>query len=236
MEMECIVLADWEAQRREVICQVEDLGEEWRCRPAADAAHALALMQERYIWAVLLWPGRGAEELLHPEQVWPLAAPYLLGWGMNAPDGNIAAGVQLADRACRPEALPSLALKHLPETQQLAQSMLRAMGMPPGLGAWRFLPRMTALTAVHPPLLTNLRGRLYPMAGAVCGLSAAAVERSLRLCVESIWSRGNLAVLERFFGSSVDPERGTPTNREFLCCIQERLSLAACRCTRLAIE
>ena len=111
----------------------------------------------------------------------------------------------------------------------LAQGLLNALGVPERLRAWDFLPDMTALTAVHPPLLTNLRGRLYPMAGASCGLSAAAVERSLRLCVESIWSRGNLAVLERFFGSSVDPERGKPTNREFLCRVQERIVLAARR-------
>ena len=58
------------------------------------------------------------------------------------------------------------------------------------------------------------------------GMTAAGVERSLRLCVESTWMHGSLSALERFFGNSVDPERGKPTNREFLCRVQERLALA----------
>ena len=41
--------------------------------------------------------------------------------------------------------------------------------------------------------------------------------------------QGELARLERFFGSSVDPDRGKPTNREFLFRLQERVTLGALR-------
>ena len=47
------------------------------------------------------------------------------------------------------------------------------------------------------------------------------MERSLRLCVESVWTSGQLRSLERFFGHSVDPERGKPTNREFIAMLEE---------------
>jgi len=91
------------------------------------------------------------------------------------------------------------------------------------------LPDMAALTAVHPAYLTDLQHGLYPVTGQRHRMTAGAVERSLRLCVEATWSRGALEDLERFFGSSVDPDRGKPTNREFLCRVQERITLGASR-------
>ena len=88
---------------------------------------------------------------------------------------------------------------------------------------------MVALTAVHPPLLTDLTHALYPLIARRHGKKPAAVERSLRLCIESTWMRGDLTGLERFFGCSVDPDKGKPTNREFLCRVQERVTFAARR-------
>ena len=85
------------------------------------------------------------------------------------------------------------------------------------------------LLAAHPPLLHDLKGGLYPLAARRHGLRPDAVERSLRLAVESTWMRGSLPGMERFFGHSVDPERGKPTNREFLFRLQEHLTLAARR-------
>ena len=86
---------------------------------------------------------------------------------------------------------------------------------------------VVALCAAHPVLMDDLRHRLYPLVARRHAMTPAAVERSLRLAVESTWSRGDLAKLERFFGHSVDPERGKPTNKEFLARLQERMALAA---------
>ena len=88
---------------------------------------------------------------------------------------------------------------------------------------------MLALCTLHPALLQDVSLYLYPLVARRYGLTPAAVERSLRLLVESTWSRVPLSALERFFGHSVDPERGKPTNREFLAQLQQRLVLAARR-------
>jgi two-component system response regulator (stage 0 sporulation protein A) len=49
------------------------------------------------------------------------------------------------------------------------------------------------------------------------------VERCIRHAIESTWSRGDMAALERLFGLSIDPDRGKPTNREFLAMIAQHL-------------
>ncbi|MBR5546551.1 MAG: hypothetical protein IKU70_06180 [Clostridia bacterium] len=61
--------------------------------------------------------------------------------------------------------------------------------------------------------------------------TSAAVERCLRVAVERVFTQGSLCSIERYFGATVDPERGKPTNRAFLmqAAQQLRYSLTATR-------
>ena len=209
--------------------EVENLWPEWRCHAAMTAARAWTLLQEG-AEVLLLARGRESDALLQMLAAHPLLAPpYVLGMNMPAPDGtlpdvnalpDLLQSWQLAGR------IPQLAGHHLQRAEEMAAALLRNMGVPARLRAWAFLPEMIGLTVVHPPLLEGVQHGLYPLIAARRGMTAAGVERSLRLCVESTWSRGSLAALERFFGASVDPERGKPTNREFLCRMQEWVTRA----------
>lgn len=234
--MICIILSESESTRYAWQLQVEDLAEDHRCIPAFSAAHALQLLQVQYADVMLLAPGGESaalrDALLRSP---PLAPPYLLGMGYEAPDGCLRSAQELPELLQQfhlEGTLPSCCERYLPMLTAISRSMLQALGTPPHLKAWDFLPDMAALTVVHPPLLHDLTHRLYPLIARRHDLTPGAVERRLRLCVESTWSRGSLGPLERFFGHSVDPERGKPTNREFLCRVQERLTLAAGRMTR----
>lgn len=236
IDMECIVLADTQARRTALQWALEDLGEDWRCVPFSQAEHALRHLQARAAALAVLSPGEASSALLDALHAQPLLAPpYLLGDGFPAPDGPLPPLPELPGLLARWRCigcLPALCPLRLPEAEALARGLLHALGVPQGLRAWAFLPGMIALTAVHPPLLHDLAHGLYPLVARQHRMTPAAVERSLRLCVESTWSRGELARLERFFGSSVDPDRGKPTNREFLFRLQERVTLAARRLRR----
>ena len=48
------------------------------------------------------------------------------------------------------------------------------------------------------------------------GVSAGAVERCLRVAVEGVFTMGSIPEIERFFGATIDPDKGKPTNRAFL--------------------
>lgn len=193
---------------------LEDLGAEWRCTPVTTAEAASPMLAGADV--LLLLPGRERDALLAQlDRRPPLAPPYILG----GPDGPLPVAEELSALLSAWQVqgrLPVLHTRHLAQTQAMASALLRAMDVPPRLRAWAFLPDMLALTVTHPPLLRNLRHRLYPMIAARHGMTAAGVERSLRLCIESTWSHGSLAALERFFGMSVDPEKGKPTNAAFL--------------------
>lgn len=225
--MECILLAPTERIGRPWQYSIENLGDDWRCMVVCSVQQAMTCMEVRAD-VLLLLPCRESALLLQAvEENPPLAPPYILGDA--APDGPFPQVGELPGllHTWRKEGrLPVLSQRHLRATMDIASALLRTMAVPCRLAAWSFLPEMCALTVVHPPLLTDLQHGLYPLIGRRYGLSAAAVERRLRLCVESTWMHGSLAALERFFGSSVDPEKGKPTNREFLCRMQERLTLS----------
>lgn len=225
--MEVIVLAPTEQTGRQWQYSIENLGADWRCMPVTGVEQALSCTETRAD-VLLLLPCRESRALLRAlTDAPPLAPPFILG--MDAPDGPLPDAAELPAllRSWRKELrLPALAERHLPATMDIACALFRTLEVPGRLRAWRFLPEMCALTVTHPPLLNDLQHGLYPLIARRHGMTAAGVERSLRLCVESTWMHGSLAALERFFGSSVDPERGKPTNREFLCRVAERLTLS----------
>jgi len=224
--MNVIVLALSAETGRQWQYQVEDLGAEWCCVPVSSAELAMQLLDDAAD-ILLLLPCRESRLLLDALLAGPpLTPPFVLG--ANAPDGPLSvpsALPGLVENWRRKGQLPALAQRHLPAARVLAAALLRTLGVPHRLRAWAFLPEMCALTVVHPAMLQDLQHGLYLLIARQQGLTAAGVERSLRLCVESTWSHGSLEALERFFGSSVDPEKGKPTNREFLCRMQERLTL-----------
>ena len=233
--MRCVVLSDSRAMGERFVLEIENLGDAWRCVPCVSGRSA----QEACCGAdvLILLPCRGSEELLSRWARRPMVgSPYLLGDGVLHPllDGETALGdvsglPEWLGQRERAGILPRQAVARLPQMTCLARGLLRALSVPPGLKAWSFLPDMAAMAALHPALLRDMRSRLYPLLARRHGMTPAAVERSLRLCVESAWSRGRLDSLERFFGQSVDPERGKPTNREFLLRLSFQLTDAARR-------
>ena len=97
--------------------------------------------------------------------------------------------------------------------------------------AW-LLGRIVPSTAEDVPPLSALYGDCARMFDT----SSAAVERCLRVAVESVFTQGSLHSIERFFGATVDPERGKPTNRAFLlqAAQQLRYSLTASRAPNIS--
>ena len=231
----CLAVADGAEGARRWQLAVENLGPAWSCRPCGGAEEALRLMAEESVQVAVCIGQAGEAVLARLRERPPLAPPWLL---TERPGFPADAALALAQAETLPALLarwegegrlPRLALARHTQLTCLARGLLNAMTMAEHLRARRFLPDMAAMVTVHPPLLEDLQNRLYPLTARRHGMTPAAVERSLRLAIESTWSGASLGALERFFGHSVDPERGKPTNREFLCRVQERLTLAGRR-------
>ena len=108
----------------------------------------------------------------------------------------------------------------------IAEAFLTDLGLSPQLKGFTCLRWLIAAVLANPALMERVTTHLYPLAAQALGMSAAGVEKCVRHAIENLWSHGDLNVLEKWFGQSVDPERGKPTNREFLAMASVHCTLA----------
>ncbi len=109
------------------------------------------------------------------------------------------------------------------ERKSRIQEHFQELGMPENLKGQKYLAFLLNLVIPSPLLLDMLTIKLYPAAAEGFYTTPAAVERCARHAIEATWSRGDMTALERLFGLSIDPDRGKPTNREFLAMSAQHL-------------
>ena len=66
---------------------------------------------------------------------------------------------------------------------------------------------------------------LYPTVAKKYNTTPSRVERAIRHAIEVAWDRGDIEVLQKFFGYTVSNIKGKPTNSEFIARIADCLSL-----------
>ena len=69
----------------------------------------------------------------------------------------------------------------------------------------------------------NMKGlitkQLYPDVAKKYSTTSQRVEKTIRDAVERVFSYGDMEILQRYFGNSILPTKGKPTNTEFLSAI-----------------
>ena len=66
---------------------------------------------------------------------------------------------------------------------------------------------------------------LYPTVARKFKTTSSRVERAIRHAIEVAWDRGDVEVLNRFFGFTVSSVKGKPTNSEFISMIADKIRL-----------
>ena len=76
-----------------------------------------------------------------------------------------------------------------------------------------------------PQVISLVTKRLYPDIAKMNSTTASRVERAIRHAIEVAWDRGNVDVLNEYFGYTINNMRGKPTNSEFVAMISDRIRL-----------
>lgn len=101
-----------------------------------------------------------------------------------------------------------------PET--ILRQILLELGAPDHLLGHPYVIQGVLLVIHDQMYINNITFGLYPQLAARFDTTAARVERAIRHLVEVTWSRGDMDVLMRYFGNTVSPDKGKPTNGEFI--------------------
>ncbi len=110
--------------------------------------------------------------------------------------------------------LPRLCLAHLPLLEETAGELTRSLGINEELKGTLYIRTAAARMACF-AVAPEMKA-VYRDVAAMYKVSPASVERNIRTAVESTWLKGNLPAISHLFGYTVDPDRGKPTNSEFL--------------------
>jgi two-component system response regulator (stage 0 sporulation protein A) len=101
------------------------------------------------------------------------------------------------------------------------------MGVPAHVKGYQYLRDAIILVINDVNLLGAVTKELYPMIAEKYNTTPSRVERAIRHAIELAWSRGNIELMNRFFGYTIDVERGKPTNSEFIAMVADRLRIGA---------
>jgi len=118
--------------------------------------------------------------------------------------------------------LPSAAAAHMHIFTEAAEAFLKSIGMNGRFKGHAYI--IWLLERLIPARVSVLPLQsLYAACARHFHTSPASVERCVRIAVENVFTHGSISGIERYFGSTVDPERGKPTNRAFLLQAAEEL-------------
>lgn len=124
---------------------------------------------------------------------------------------------------------PSIPVNSDPEME--IRQILLELGAPDHLVGHPYVVQAILLVLNNQLLINSITFGLYPQLAAQFDTTPARVERAMRHLIEVTWFRGDMAVLEKYFGNTISPEKGKPTNGEFIArlanVVRQRVKTAA---------
>ena len=109
------------------------------------------------------------------------------------------------------------------ETQ--VTKILHKIGVPSHIKGYQYLRTAIIMTVENNNLINSVTKILYPSVAKTYETTSSRVERAIRHAIEVAWDRGDLDVLNSYFGYTIQNERGKPTNSEFIAMISDNLRL-----------
>ncbi len=101
--------------------------------------------------------------------------------------------------------------------------ILHQMGVPAHVKGYQYLRDAIIFATEDPSLMDAVTKELYPMVGDKHNTTASRVERAIRHAIELAWDRGNVDMMNKYFGYTINIERGKPTNSEFIAMIADKI-------------
>lgn len=111
------------------------------------------------------------------------------------------------------------------ELEMMVTEILHQIGVPAHIKGYHYLRESIILAIKDDDMINSVTKILYPSVAKKFKTTASRVERAIRHAIEVAWDRGELEVLNSYFGFTINNERGKPTNSEFIAMIADKIHL-----------
>ena len=103
--------------------------------------------------------------------------------------------------------------------------IIHQIGVPAHIKGYQYLRDAILMAIEDEEIINAVTKRLYPAVAKKHGTTSSRVERAIRHAIEVAWDRGDVDVLNSYFGYTIHNGRGKPTNSEFIAMISDKFRL-----------
>lgn len=117
----------------------------------------------------------------------------------------------------------------IPRTKDLeaqVTSIIHQIGVPAHIKGYQYLRTAIIITIEDNDIINSVTKILYPSVAKMYSTTSSRVERAIRHAIEVAWDRGDVEVLNSYFGYTIQNNRGKPTNSEFIAMIADSIRIS----------
>ena len=100
---------------------------------------------------------------------------------------------------------------------------IQQLGVPAHIKGYHYLREAIIMAVNDIEIMNSVTKCLYPSVAKKHGTTSSRVERAIRHAIEVAWDRGDVDVLNSYFGYTIHSSKGKPTNSEFIALIADKL-------------
>lgn len=112
------------------------------------------------------------------------------------------------------------------ELEIMVTDIIHQIGVPAHIKGYQYLRCAIVTSVIEPEIINAVTKQLYPKVAAKFMTTPSRVERAIRHAIEVAWDRGDVDVLNSYFGYTIHNSRGKPTNSEFVAMIADKLRIS----------
>ncbi len=120
---------------------------------------------------------------------------------------------------------PIIASSKSDDLEMMITEIIHQIGVPAHIKGYHYLRESIMLSVQDPEIINSVTKQLYPTVAKRYSTTSSRVERAIRHAIEVAWDRGDVDVLNSYFGYTIHNGKGKPTNSEFIAMISDRLRL-----------
>lgn len=107
----------------------------------------------------------------------------------------------------------------------IVTDIMHQIGIPAHIKGYEYIRTSIILTVKDSEIMNSVTKILYPTIAKKYATTPSRVERAIRHAIEVAWDRGDIDVLDAYFGYTIQNSRGKPTNSEFIAMISDKIRL-----------
>ncbi|MDR3645400.1 MAG: sporulation transcription factor Spo0A [Clostridia bacterium] len=130
-----------------------------------------------------------------------------------------------ADHRSHISRIQDIQLNSSEDVELIVTKIFHQIGVPAHIKGYHYLREAIMLAIKDMDIINSVTKQLYPAVAKKYDTTSSRVERAIRHAIEVAWDRGDVDILNSYFGYTIHNSRGKPTNSEFIAMIADKMRL-----------